>query len=149
MNKKTILLFLIIFFIATTSFAGFNICDSNGKLSKRGRSPIVGCLYFNDDNMAEYTRVKNLWSSIRSDFIKIVNGIVVEKSQVEKDVILQAEIDAAEASQCVSINDLSITMKDAFVAWLQIFNSKVPVQYRVTPAELKAKVIANKGLSCP
>lgn len=73
-------------------------------------------------------------------------GSVREMIQAEKDQLdafLKAQGDAQKTT---NINNLDITIKDAFVAWLQVYNSKVPAQFRVTPTELKNKVLENEGL---
>ena len=109
---KTIICSLIFLFTTSICYAGFNICDNQGSLSKQGSSPIDGCLYFNDDDMTEYTRVKNLYGSTRQDFLKIENGIVVEKSQAEKDIVLQVEADAQAQAEINRIDNLDISLKE-------------------------------------
>lgn len=127
---------------------GFNICyDGEGKnIYKTGSSPIDGCLYFSDNDVTEYNRVFSLVNTIRNDFLKVENGVVVEISQAEQDVILQQEEDAEYQRQRDSVGALEITIKDAFTAWLQLYNSKVPAQYQVTPLELKNQVKGDLGL---
>lgn len=136
---KNIIMFLMMMVISTTVFAGFNICDDGG-LVKRGSSPIVGCLYFNDDNISEYNRVKTLFSGVRHDFLEIVGGVVVEKSQAEKDIILTAEALAQSVAEAEAKNNLQVTIKQAFTAWLTVYNSKVPLQYQVTANEITSEL---------
>jgi len=97
--------FMILF--PVISFAGFNICDNAGTLSRRGSSPIPGCFYFSDKDIAEYNRVNTLWGSVRHDFLEIVGGIVVEKSLADQTAILDAEAQAvidAETARVVAID---------------------------------------------
>ena len=76
-------------------------------------------------------------------YLKQSGGAVVEMTQAEKDAVDAEELAEANATRATAIDNLDITIKDAFVAWLQVYNSKVPAQYQVTPAELKAKVLEN------
>lgn len=69
-------------------------------------------------------------------FMKINNGQVVEMSQAEKDIVLYEEQVAANAVIEQNADDLTITIKDAFTAFIKVYNSKVPVQYQITKAEL-------------
>ena len=123
---------------------GFNICDVDGELVKKGSSPIDGCLYFNDDNMDEYTRVKTLFAGVRHDFLKIVDGVIVEKTQAEKDVILAAEAQAVIDAQNSTDDALSVTQLEVWTAWVQLYNSKVPAQYQVTKSEIIQKIKDNR-----
>ncbi len=106
--KRATMFLISLLLIPSIAFAGFNVCDLGDRLVKKGTSPISGCLYFNDDNMTEYNRVKVLHGSIRPDFLEIVGGVVVEKSQADKDAILAAEAQAAidaENARITAIDD--------------------------------------------
>ena len=61
-------------------------------------------------------------------------------------MILQAEADAEEHAQNDAVDELDIPIKDAFTAWLTLYNSKVPAQYQVAPAELKQQDKDDLGL---
>jgi len=92
---KQLLMFLsFMILFPALSFAGFNICDNAGVLSRIGSSPIPGCLYFSDEDLTEYNRVNTLWESTRHDFLEIVGGVVVEKSLAAQTAILDAEAQA-------------------------------------------------------
>jgi len=117
--RKLFLTFLIIL-VSNVAHAGFNICEDSGVLSKRGTSPIVGCLYFSDDDMVEYTRVKNLWETNRHDFLDVANGIVVEKTQLQKNVITKSESDAQALAETTTVNNLEVSVKDLARALVQL-----------------------------
>lgn len=143
---KKYLFVLLFMFISNSAFAGYNVCyDQNGEnLIVTGSNPRVGCLYFYDGDMAEYNRVKTLYQTVGLKFMKVVNGVVEEMSQAEKDAILQAEADAQALAQTTSDNNLDVTLKEAFVVWLAVYNSKVPTEYQVTGAELIQKIKDNR-----
>ena len=131
------LIFALIFLFPTIVFAGFNICDNNG-LSKQGSSPIQGCLYFSDYNITEYDRVKALWSSTRRDFLKIENGIVVEKTQAEKDAILQAEADAQAAAETQRQLDFDSALYNSSVSDAVMDNVDARIDAIASYSDLKA-----------
>lgn len=78
-----------------------------------------------------------------------VGSRVINMTAQEQSDILSAEAAAAEATQCVSLSDLDITIKQAFInIFLPVYNGKVPAQYQITPAELKAQGEIFFGISC-
>lgn len=81
---------------------------------------------------------------VAKKFWKIDKNQVIEMSQAEKDTILAAEVAAAQASQNAADDELQVTLKEAFVAWLELYNAKVPIQYRVTKSEMVQKVRDNR-----
>lgn len=91
---------LILLLLPLPVFAGYNVCyDQDGlNLSRQGSNPINGCIYYSDQDIAEYNRVNNLISTVGLKYLKVVGGVVTEMSQAEKDAIDTAEANAAEAS---------------------------------------------------
>ena len=150
--RERCVFFLMFMLIPSIAFAGFNVCPNvDGEISsiRLDGNPINGCHYFQHEVDANFDSVKALLKSVRRDFLLIQGKDVVEKTTAAKNAILQAEIDSAAAQQCVSLDSLDITLKQAFVAWLQVYNSKVPSSRQVSNAELKAQVLTNAGVSCP
>lgn len=120
--------------------AGTFVFHTNGKITGRAKSCGKAC-----SSRPDALRIDEATYNSITRFHIVVNDKVVELKQAEKDVILQAESDAQEQSQIASINELEITQKEAWVAWLKLYNAKVPLQYRVTPLELKNQVLKDKG----
>lgn len=139
MRKVFIILFFLL--ISTKSYAGFNICDE-GRLVKKGSSPIEGCLYFNDDNINEYNRVKTLFGSTRRDFLKIENGIVVEKTQAEKDSILQSEADAQAQAIEDALDKFEVSNIELMTALIQRINVRIADD--ITKQEIIDQIKANR-----
>lgn len=96
---------------------------------------------------SEYSDAQQVYKKV--DTGQAVGSRVVDWTAQEISDYEDALAAADEAAQCVSINDLDIMLKEAFVAWLQLYNSKVPAQYQVTNAEMKTQVRANRGITCP
>ena len=115
MKRITILFVLVFISICSSAFAGFNVCGDKD-LSMKGSSPIDGCIYYSDKDMVEYTRVKSLFLFHRSDFLKLDNGKVIEKTTVEKDAILSVEAQAVEDNLIARIESGSITILELLKA---------------------------------
>ena len=145
MNYKKVILIIGFLLICNYAHAGYYVFHT-GEVITGKRGPCGRACRTRPDALSvdEIT-----YQNTTLKFHKVVGGIVVEKTQIEKDIILQDEADAAEAQQCTSLNNLEITIKASLAAWLQVYNFKVPVQYQVSNAELKAQVISNEGVTCP
>lgn len=112
---KKIFLGACIFFICVSSVqAGFNICyDGNGENPRKiGSSPKVGCLYFSDKDQAKYDSAKLLISSKPRKHLKVSGGVLVEKTQPEKDAIAASEAAAATAEETARIDAGYITVSE-------------------------------------
>lgn len=79
-------------------------------------------------------------------FLKVKNGQVVEMTQAEKDAIIQAEQQAQHDAQVQNVNNLGVTVKDMIVAFVKVYNSKVPPQYRITKQEIIDQIKQDLGL---
>lgn len=80
------------------------------------------------------------------DTTVVTGSRIVDMTQVEIDAIVQANADAVIVSKTQSTNNLDVSIKEAFIAWLKVYNSKVPAQYRVTGAELIQQLKTDRGL---
>ena len=147
---KYILLFLL---MTTSCFAELwvNYDVSTNKILNKyvGDGYKYGICGFNNTNIAEGWLLEpdlSGLSGIPVKYLKQSGGAVVEMTQAEKDAVDAEELAEANQAIATSIDNLDISIKDAFIAWLQVYNAKVPVAYQVTPAELKAKVLENAGL---
>jgi len=74
---------------------------------------------------------------------------VLSQTAVESrisQIISDAELTPAKiaAAQSAADDDLQVSVKEAFTAWVQVYNSKVPAQYRVTKVELVEQIKANR-----
>ena len=74
------------------------------------------------------------------------SGSVREMTQQEKDIVDAEIIPDENAKNEANADNLNVTIKQAFIAWLDVYNSKVPSQYKVTGAELKQQLKDNIGL---
>lgn len=154
-----IILALLFCLVCTNASAEFIICQKPGSTLRTAQGDCLKlgvCSDFNNQglNPACIIATDQEWLDAKGQFKKLDKTIVtgsrvVDWTQSEIDAYNQAQADAENIGQCVSIDDLDVTIKEAFVAWLQVFNSKVPVQYQVTPVELKNQVISNRGIVCP
>lgn len=113
---KKIIILICFLLITTYASAGYNICyDANGlNLRVIQSDPMTPtCIYYSDHNMTEYIRVKNLYKTVGLKYLKVVNGVVTEMSQFDKDVIDQTEqylIDQAELNRINNLdNNISAT----------------------------------------
>ena len=143
-SMKIITLAFCFLLISFSAIAGTNIFYSGEDVTGISKgSPAVGALYYNDDS-PDYTAKMVLIKSVPRKFLKVVAGELVERTQAEKDAILQAEVDARQLAQDNADNELQVTLKEAFIAWLQIYNSKVPIQYRITKNEIIQNIKNNR-----
>lgn len=93
----------------------------------------------------EYDLAKQAYKKVDKSVIS--GSRVIDLTQAEKDAILQAEADAQKNAQIAIVDKFDITAKDAFTAWIKIYNSKVPLQYRVTRQEIKDQIKKDLGLN--
>ncbi len=141
---RKFILTLCFLMIAFSAIAGTRIFYSGEDVTGISKgSPALGALYYNDDSPDYVTKIA-LINSVPRKFLKVVAGELVERTQAEKDAILQAEEDARQVAQDNADNELQVTLKEVFVAWLQIYNSKVPAQYQVTKNALIQKIKSNR-----
>ena len=70
----------------------------------------------------------------------------VEMTQAEKDAILLAEETARKLGEATQVDAFNITAKDAFTAFIKVYNSKVPANQKITKAELIQQIKDDKGL---
>jgi len=93
---------------------------------------------------SEFAKAKTAYQKVD---VSIVTGDrVIPLTQAEIDAILQSESDAQKASETATVNSFDITAKDAFIAWIKVYNSKVPAQYQVSKSEMIQQIKADKGL---
>ncbi len=141
---RKFILTLCFLFIASTALAGTRVFYNGENVTRISKgSPALGALYYNDDS-PDYAIKMALIKSVPRKFLKVVVGELVERTQSEKDAILQAEAAIRQLAQDNADNELQVTLKEAFVAWLQIYNSKVPLQYRVTKNEIIQNIKNNR-----
>lgn len=143
MNKLT----LIFLFVCSTAFAGDYVCYNPASatvsdqvdhimLSVDGSNLPAECIKV--DRSTAQTLMSGKWKWSGSDFVAL--------DQTELDA-LDAVTAAADLAQKKSdANNLNISIKDAFQAWLTVYNSKVPAQYRVTGQELINQYKTDHGL---
>jgi len=79
------------------------------------------------------------------DVSQSVNRIV-DWTQAEIDAETQAKTIAKKAADTTAVNNLSVSVKDVFTSFIKVYNSKMPVQYRITAKELKDQIKLDKGL---
>ncbi len=134
----------ILFLLFTIpAFAGYNVCHNAGyDLSIRGSSPINGCIYYSDQNMSEYTRVKAIGSL---KYHKVVLDVVVAMSQVEIDAINDAEAQAQEDALLAQIDKYEISNIDLLTALVKVINVRIPGNV-ITKAEIIAQIKSDLGL---
>ena len=143
-NMRKFILTLCFLFIASTTLAGTRVFYNGENVTRISNgSPASGALYYNDDS-PDYTAKIALINSVPRKFLKVIAGELLERTQAEKDAILQAETDARQLAQDNADNELRVTLKEAFTAWLQLYNSKVPVQYKVTKDEMVTQIKSNR-----
>ncbi len=135
---------LILCFITIPCFAGYNVCyDQDGKnLSIRGSSPINSCLYFSDQDMSEYTRVKAIGSL---KYHKVVGGVVVEMTQNEIDAINVAEAQAQEDALLAQIDKYEVSNIDLITALVKVINVRIPGNV-ITKQEMIDQIKSDLGL---
>jgi hypothetical protein len=136
-NKLLILLFLPFL------WAGDYVCfDDNGYIDEKYIS-VDGS---NLDQRADCLKVTREVFEALTRWKKVSGGAVMDMTQAEIDAILAAEAQANTQAQTEQVNNIEVTLKEAFTAWLKVYNSKVPAQYRVTAQELINQLKADKGL---
>lgn len=91
------------------------------------------------------------WSKAHEQYVEFDGAVVsgsriVDLRQAKIDVILSQQAAEVTAQKTTSVNNLDITIKDAFLAFLTVYNSKVPANYRITPTELKNQLKTDLGL---
>jgi len=150
------IIFLIILLATSTVYAGDFACynPSSTPVSNRFTNKLesihtpsapINCLKI---TRAKLNQITTLYKFDGSIIGSNDDKFILMTAQEQQD-ILDVEASAIEARQCVSINALNISTKEAFVAWLQVYNSKVPTSAQVSKTELKAQIISNKGIICP
>lgn len=147
MRKCLILLWLVL--LTTPACAGISVCYNGTAVTSFALSsgPQAGCIYYNDSDLAEYERVKTLLKTVSQKYLKIDLGTVYEMSQAEKDAVDAAEQVAANTAANATVDNLEVTSKDIWVAFIQVYNSKMPVQYRITAQEIKDQIKINLGIT--
>lgn len=75
-----------------------------------------------------------------------VGSRVIDMTQTEINAYLAEVKTTLDAEKTQRTNNLDVTIKDAFTAWLKVYNSKVPPQYRVTGAELIQQLKTDQGI---
>lgn len=129
--------------------AGIQICSDlagNVTSARLRANPKDGCIYVNDDTPAEYSRVKDLLTTEPVKFLEVDSGQMVKRPQPEIDQIIANEAAAAAAAEAARADKLEVELKDALVAFIKVYNSKVPAQYRVTKKEIVDQIKVDKGL---
>lgn len=134
-NKIILIIFLL---ITTNVFAGDYVCfDQDGTITGKYKSVdgsnLSGCLRITREVYEALTQWK-----------KVSGGQVVDMTQAEIDAILQAEADAQAQAETTAVNNLDVTLREAFIAWLQLYNAKVPAQYQITAQEMIQQIRDNK-----
>ncbi|HDY68906.1 MAG TPA: hypothetical protein ENH85_14085 [Candidatus Scalindua sp.] len=113
---KIIILILCFLIISFSADAGTRVFYKGEEVTGiSDGSPVAGALYYNDDS-PDYVQKKNLIETVSRRFLKVVNGELVEISQAEKDIILQAEENARIQSETDRINNSNITIKELIEA---------------------------------
>ena len=84
-------------------------------------------------------------SGVPLKFLKVENGVVVEMSQDEKDVIAKAELDAQKQAMVSNVNNLDVSVKDVVRALVKVINKRIPSD-PITEQELIDQIKADKGL---
>ena len=83
-----------------------------------------------------HDNVKALFS-IGSKYLKKgADGMPVEMTQEEKNAVDQQEAQVIHNAMIAQVDGLDVTVKDVFTAFIKVYNSKVPAQYRITKQEL-------------
>lgn len=130
--------------MTVSSYAGIGVChDGSGNMVSASKSTTpenfksANCEYYSipPTSKAKYERVKTVLTTVPFRYIKW-DTEPVEMTQAEKDAVDQAIADKQAQEEQTRVENLDITIKDAFQAWLQVYNSKVPAQNRVTGQEL-------------
>ena len=144
-----LLLWLAAFTVSAETWVQFDIATNKILSVRSGDGVKLGYCSVNNTNIASNVLLDpdlSALSGIPMKYWKQSGGSVVEMSQAEKDAVDAAELIAQSIQESTNVDNLDITIKDAFTAWLQLYNSKVPAQYQITGAELKQQVKTNKGL---
>jgi len=74
---------------------------------------------------------------------KVINDTVVEMSQLEKDVLDQAEADAKEQAVFDAIDKYEISNVDLITALVQVINKRIPSNI-ITKAEITQQIKDNR-----
>ena len=139
--RNNILILIVLFLSASSCLAGDYICfDENGAITEKYRSVDGSNLIIRDDCM-KITR--EVYEAL-TQWKKVNDGKVIDLTQQEIDEILKSQEDAELLAKETSDNNLDVTLKEAFIAWLAVYNSKVPSQYQVSSAELIQKIKDNR-----
>ena len=112
--------------ITIFSFAGTNVFyDGEDIMSVRQGSLTSGALYYNDDS-PNYTQIMALLNSNPIKFLKIENGEVIERTQAEKDIILQAEADAQAQAEEDALQRYDVSNLELLTALVKRINVRMP-----------------------
>lgn len=144
--------------ITTNAFAVNMVCFEQGTNNTQRR--LQGdcykkgvCQGYNNTNILpnciiatqeEYNKASDRFTEYDAN---VVSGSrIVDMSTQKKQAILDAEALAQVNAQKQSIDNFDITAKDVMTAYVKVYNSKVPVAYRVTKQEIIDQIKLDLGL---
>jgi len=142
-------LFIILLLITSPAYAGMPVCfDGSGNItsSSLSSSPKTGCLYFSDSDITKYNAARTLLTTVQKKHLKVVSNNLVELTVSEKSILAGQELISSNAARAANIDSLKVTASDAFVAFIKVYNSKVPISERITKSELIGQIKTDKGL---
>lgn len=149
---NSILVFLLLF--AGIANAELWVCENNMVLKAfDGDGYRLGICGLNNTNIisncieataSEYVLAKLQYKKLDTE--QPVGGRVVDWTQQEIDDYVLAQQQALDAEKEQLIDALDVSLKDVFVAFIKVYNSKVPAQYQITKQEIIDQLKSDLGL---
>ncbi len=142
---RTIALMICLLFITSFAIAGTRIFYSGEDVTGiNNGSPVVGALYYSDDS-PDYVTKMALIASVPRKFLKVVAGELVERTQAEKAIILQAEADAQAQALLDAIDKYEVSNLDLLTALVKRINVRIPSN-PITKQEIMQQIKDDLGL---
>lgn len=144
--KKSLLVIVLILVLATPALAIDYACHDQSVNATSGKiihaSKDGGPAYASRPQCVEITSNEYL---LLSKWHKILNGQMVEMTQVEKDALIQVETDAEEQKLLDKINKYDISNIDLLTALVKVINVRIPGN-PITKAEIISQIKSDLGL---
>lgn len=151
---RWLILVLSILLLTTNAFAEKWVCQKgNSLIKKEGDGVRLGVCDVNNTNIApqcilateeEYNLASQQYKKLDKSIV--TGSRIIDMTQAEIDALVLSEQSAQAQADTIATEDLSVTLKEAFTAFIKVYNSKHKAVERITKQELIEQLKADKGL---
>lgn len=149
---RIFLLAIMLVGICLSAEAGIVVCyDQNSNIinySLTGEQK-QGCLFLDagqNITVDQANGIRALFKTISMKYLKVSNGLVVEKTILEKT---QADLDEQESirqQETTNVAVFNVSNEDIIIALVQTINKRLSAGQKITKQEIIDQIKANKGL---